>query len=415
MLSVLRNLRLRYKFWLVNAAAFFGMLVLVLFAMYRSQALEVEAAAQAGRAHPDFVSLFLSEAPAYALLVGVLMVVVLFASQLLIVFVQRHVDELRAEMLAVQRDHDLTRRVKLDCHDEIGEMAEAFNALLGEFQGIVTEVAGSAGDIRIATGELHQESARTRDGMATQHRETETVAGRMQDMLGSVQSVLERATAALSDSREARGLTEEGRKVVADADQAIQKLADEVDQAAELIATLAADSERIGSVLNVIREISDQTNLLALNAAIEAARAGESGRGFAVVADEVRRLAQHAGTSTEEIRIMVEQLQAGTRRAVTVMQTGSVSAGESRRRADAAAAALNRIEAAVARISDGNGRISQAAEHQAELAERIDQAIGEIRGTAEQTHAGAVRSADAGDRLKRLAERLEAAVRRFRA
>ncbi len=108
--------------------------------------------------------------------------------------------------------------------------------------------------------------------------------------------------------------------------QTIEQLATEVDLAAQVINQLQQDSASIGGILDVFRGIADQTNLLALNAAIEAARAGEQGRGFAVVADEVRTLATRTQESTSEIQTMIEALQTGAGKAVTVMDTGKSKA-----------------------------------------------------------------------------------------
>lgn len=66
-----------------------------------------------------------------------------------------------------------------------------------------------------------------------------------------------------------------------------------------------------------------------MNAAIEAARAGDQGRRGAVVADKVRVLSQHAHSSTEEIRSMVETLQRNTHSAVETMQKGKDLANSS--------------------------------------------------------------------------------------
>jgi methyl-accepting chemotaxis protein len=82
----------------------------------------------------------------------------------------------------------------------------------------------------------------------------------------------------------------------------------EAHAVSELMAQLQLQSRRIQDVTVLIDEIASRTNLLALNAAIEAARAGESGRGFAVVAAEVRSLAQRTKTATDDISLMLREV-----------------------------------------------------------------------------------------------------------
>ncbi|MEA3406337.1 MAG: methyl-accepting chemotaxis protein [Pseudomonadota bacterium] len=114
----------------------------------------------------------------------------------------------------------------------------------------------------------------------------------------------------------------EGIESVENVISEVSGLTEEVSHASSVIKQLEADSNNIGTVLVLIRDIAEQTNLLALNAAIEAARAGEHGRGFAVVADEVRILAGKTQQATTEIQTIIEELQQRARNAVQVMEHG---------------------------------------------------------------------------------------------
>ncbi|OBS08571.1 methyl-accepting chemotaxis protein [Acidihalobacter prosperus] len=313
-----------------------------------------------------------------------------------------------------QGEGDLTRRMSTRGQDELDQLADAFNQFVERIQKVVSQVAGSTAQLAAAAEELSATSEETNRHVGSQQSETEQVAAAMNEMSSTVQEVAKNANDAARAAQDASGATTKGQKVVGSTIQAISQLADEVERTAEVIHALEGDSAQIGRVLEVISGISEQTNLLALNAAIEAARAGEQGRGFAVVADEVRTLAKRTQDSTEEIRGMIERLQAGSKGAVEAMASGRERAQASVTQAQEAGTSLDEIGTSVARINDMNALIASAAEEQSTVAEEINRNISNISHSTDQTAAGAQQTASASEELAKLSAELQSLVNQFK-
>ncbi|WP_430624229.1 methyl-accepting chemotaxis protein [Pseudomonas entomophila] len=233
-------------------------------------------------------------------------------------------------------------------------------------------------------------------------------------MAATVQEVARNAEQASHAATNADDEARTGDKVVSEAISQIERLAHEVHRSTEAMTLLQQESQKIGSVMDVIKSVAEQTNLLALNAAIEAARAGEAGRGFAVVADEVRGLAQRTQQSTEEIEGLIASLQNGTQQVAEVMNGSRSLTDSSVELARKAGGSLESITRTVSNIQSMNQQIAAAAEQQSAVAEEISRSILNVRDVSEQTAAASDETAASSVELARLGGHLQTLVSQFR-
>src|SRR5476649_1698461 len=309
---------------------------------------------------------------------------------------------------------DLTRRLHYAKQDELGQLAGWFNRFLDKLQPIIAQVKRSVQDARGTADQSAAIATETSAGMEQQYRQVDQVATASHEMSATAQDVARSAAQAAQAARAADQATRQGLTVIDRTTSSIGHLAADMSAAMVQVEGLAANSEKIGSVLEVIRAISEQTNLLALNAAIEAARAGEAGRGFAVVADEVRNLARRTQESVEETRLVIEHLQNGTQEVVSSISNNHRQAQDSVEHVSQAVTALRQIGDAVSVISDMNLQIASAAEEQSAVAEEINHNVASIRDVTESLSGQASESARISRSLNNLANQQQALMDQFR-
>ncbi|EPR4992334.1 methyl-accepting chemotaxis protein [Vibrio navarrensis] len=309
---------------------------------------------------------------------------------------------------------DLSQRIEVKGQDEIAQLSSGFNGFIEKIHATMKEVASTSMSLSEAAESVSSKASTTHNNSQEQRDQTIQVVTAINQMGATISEIASNAATAADTANQASDNTKLGREVVSKAKNVIARLADDVEATSQVVTQLATTTRDIGSILDVIRDISDQTNLLALNAAIEAARAGEQGRGFAVVADEVRNLASRTASSTEEIQKMINQLQSDAKDAVTAMEAGKTVTFEGVEATDEAVHVLVSISERISDISDRNTQVATATEEQSTVVHTINQNIEEINAINEVTTNTAEELAEASRDLRLLSQRLDSMVGSFK-
>lgn len=308
---------------------------------------------------------------------------------------------------------DLSQSINVRGNDEPARLLNSLAVMRENLRSAISQISNSSTQLASATEELSSVAEDSSRSLQEQTDEIQQAASAVTEMTAAVEEVARNATETSESSGESASATKDGLAKVRETRKSIQFMTEEIDKTSESVNGLAEQANDIGKVMDVILAIAEQTNLLALNAAIEAARAGEAGRGFAVVADEVRALAHRTQTSTKEIETIINNIQSGTKDAVSSMELSSTRATETLAVAKAAGEALERIAEGIDDINERNQVIASASEEQASVAREVDRNLVKISDIATQSAAGANQTSASAEELSKLAVELNTLVSRF--
>lgn len=348
-----------------------------------------------------------------------------------------------AEQMHVLADGDLTREpIEIRAEDEVGQLAQAMNAMQSGIKDIIHNVADASEKITSQSEEFTQAANEVREGgeqIAATMQELTTGAESQANSATTLTEMMETFTTKVRDanhdgeeiaetSKQVLSMTEEGNTLMNESVSQMQHIYTQVSEAVNQVKGLDGQTREISQLVQVIQDIAAQTNLLSLNAAIEAARAGEHGKGFAVVADEVRKLSDQVAQSVEQITTIVNGIMSGSDEVVESLES---SYAEVRRGTDqiqetgetfaninqAVTNVVERIQnisANLVDLTENSGDMNRSIEEVAAVAEETAAGVEETAAASQQSSSAMDEIAKNAEDLATLAEQLNTQVQNFK-
>jgi len=298
--------------------------------------------------------------------------------------------------------------------DEIGTLADSYNAIIRSLRQIVSQVQTAAQSVSNTAVNSSQAVQAVVSDAERQTAFISSALAQVEEMLQSIQGVAVRAKQAEETVQLASQVVEAGDQSADRALAGITALKSTVTDTARKVERLGSSSQKITKVVKVIRNFAAQTNLLALNASIEAARAGEEGESFAVVAEKVRALAQQSAVATSEIEATVDEIQHQIQEVIVAMTAGAQQAETGTKLVEQVRQTLTEITQASSQANKLVQEIAQAASQKTATSQVVSAAMQTVAETVKDTSIESREVANSFKELLEVAKQLQVSVAQFK-
>ncbi len=335
----------------------------------------------------DIRALFIATVIQNTMILVLLIVLIILVTQIVV----RSINKLK-DATDIIAQGDLTVRAELNTKDEVGILANKFNAmtenlfqLVSKFNTTAHTLAASSEEMAASVDnsieivkDISHNTEDIVDIMKNQADDIETIDRSVKDINNYFEEIAAAVDETTNASENALIMAKDGESAVNETIRTVSDINTIVKDAEDIINSLAAKSGGISSAVDAINEITDKTKMLSLNASIEAARSGEAGKGFAVVADEIKKLADQSSENTIRIEESIRDIQQTIREAVECMSRAPQAIEEGKTMVAQTVEALGKIMESTENTSEQLHVIKENTHDQIEHTKEVVVSIGNI-------------------------------------
>lgn len=294
--------------------------------------------------------------------------------------------------------------------DELGQLMDAFEILLGSFRNQTIELVSSISQLSSTSSEMSATASQLQSLSTESAASITETASTVEEVKQTAQISMDRAKDVFEAAQVNLNVSKEGLKSLEIMAGNIHNIKEQMDHIAQSILSLNDQSQTISEIISAVDDIAEQSNLLAVNASIEAAKAGEHGKGFTVVAQEIKTLADQSKQSTKQVRKILGDIQKATGTAVMATEQGNKAADAGVSSSAEVERAIKHLSETIAEATQLSQQITAANQQQYAGIDQVTIAMENIKEASTQNVQAARNLEQSGQDLKDLSLRLKALV-----
>lgn len=281
-------------------------------------------------------------------------------------------------------------------------------ALVGAYltRALTKQIGESVQHIRSSSAELQAAATQQASGAREQATAMSEISTTIGELLATSRQIAESGQNVAKMASDSADSAHAGRVEVKRSLEAVEAIKLQVDAIVQHMLALGKRSQQIGGVLDIINELAEQTNILAINATIEAAGAGDAGRRFSVVGDEIRKLSDRVGSSTKEIRELIDEIRTAVNSTVMATETGAKTVDAGTKRFGELEAMFSRIAEIVAATTEAGQEIELSTKQQSTAVEQVNIAISNVAQATRETETSSEQTLQTASQLSSLSDAL---------